>query len=386
MKHLAYSLLLLCWSGFQGCTDAVDKALSELNNLEKIITERTGDLTTELEKWRADLPKEARSLINDDIEKLSQDIIGSTGKETRCTVDFLRDRFKQSVENIKAKLTGGKVVYQKPCFCTINMPMINPNADEKTLQTLSFYGYDFNNPDSSKKLMKVVLVGDSTSREINENFIGRTSNYQVVINVADILPEIASNKYHKIKIFWNGDSTGLSESVLSQWKPDIKFDPFQPRSFSWFPPHTAGDGDFDTDPGNWANGAVQLEMRVNGENIEARLFYDVMEFGGDNTRVGIGIDPKTNQVTEATAWGPWTPIYTNINPKYELTGFSPGPPARYPFKVVDHGPKDYHQGGTAVEEFKAFVDEKGDDVANCHVDVIFNPMHAVLKQKQPVRN
>src|SRR4051794_37478473 len=82
----------------------VKRALAELDDLKIILSEKSGDLTTELEKWRQDLPRDVRSLIEDDIQKLSRDIIGATGSETRCTLDFLRNRFIQGVENIKAKL------------------------------------------------------------------------------------------------------------------------------------------------------------------------------------------------------------------------------------------------------------------------------------------
>lgn len=377
MKQFLY---LICFSLFllTSC-DPIKRALSELDDLKKIINNKTGDLTSELEKWREELPEDVRNLIDDDVQKLTKDIIGATGSETRCTVDFLRARFSQSVENIKLKLLGRPAVSQKPCFCTLNLPQINPNSDPKSIESLNFYGFDFDNLDSSGTLMKVVLEGDSVSKLIDEKYIGRTSNYQMVVNLIDILPEIASNKYHKLKIFWNGDSKGLAEAVISEWKPQTKLDPFQPRSFSWYPPHTGGDDDFDTDPGNWANGQVQLELRVNGNILEGRLFYDVMEFGGDNTRVGVNVNG------EASAWGPWTSIYTNTDAKYELIGYSPVPPERYRFAVTDQGPKHYYQAGSAVEQFEAYIDEKGPDVVNCHVDVLFNSMKAILRQKQPIR-
>jgi hypothetical protein len=377
MVYLSSFFLLFLLTG---CVeDPVKQALSQLDDLQKAINNKTGDVTAEIDKLQKDLPDEVRSLIEVDIQKLSRDVIGSTATETRCTVNFLRDRFSQSVENIKLKLQRKPMISHKPCFCTVDLPQIDPSSDAKSIQSLNFYGYDFDNLDSSKQLMKAVLVGDSTSKVIDEKYIGRTTSYQMVINIADILPEIASNKYHKIKIFWNGDSTKLSEALISEWKPQTKFDPFQPRTFSWYPPHTGGDCDFDTGPDNWANGQVQLDMRVNGNVIEGRLFYDVMEFGGDNTRVGV------NGNGEASAWAPWNTIYTNADPRYELIGFSPAAPPRYPFVVTDHGPKHYYQGGSAVEQFEAFVDEKGCDVANCHVDVLFNNVKAVLRQKQPIR-
>lgn len=380
MKYFFQSALLVALFLLSGC-DTVKQALSELDDLKIILNKESGDVTTELEKWRKDLPDNVRNLINDDIQKLSENIIGSTGRETKCTFDFLRDRFKQSVDNIKHKLLGETLVYQKPCFCTVDLPMINPNSNSKTLQSINFYGYDFNNLDSSKKLMKVVLVGDSSSVEISENYIGRTSNYQIIVNLIDILPEVASNKFHKMKIFWNGDSTGLSEALISKWNADTKLDPFQPQTIIWYPPHAGGsDTELDTDPGNWANGQIELQLRVNGNNIEGRAFYDVMEFGGDNTRFGI------NARGEASAWGPWTSIYTNADAEYELIGFSPAAPNRFLFAVTDHiSPKHYYQGGTAVAQFETFVDQDGDDRGFPHVNVLFNEMKAILKQKQPTR-
>jgi hypothetical protein len=382
MKALLHITILFLLSTLSGCIgDPIKQALSELDDLKIILDKDLGDIKTEMEKWRTELPEEVRNLINDDIQKLSRDIVGATGAETKCTIDFLRARFKQSVENIKSKLLGRRIVYQQPCFCTLNLPMINPNSESKSIESIIFYGYDFNNRDSSNKLMKVVLVGDSSSREIDENYIGRNSNYQITINLIDILPEIASNKYHKLKIFWNGDSTSLSEAIISEWNPETKFDPFKPNALQFYPPHTGGnDTELDTKPGNWANGQVELQLRVNGNNIEGRVFYDVMEFGGDNTRFGIDGNG------EARAWGQWTPIYTNVKPNYELIGFSPAAPTRYPFAVTDHNsPKHFYQGGSAVSQFEAFVDQEGDDRGYPHVNVLFNEMKAVLRQKPPIR-
>lgn len=379
LLNLTFFFLLSTLSGCIG--DPVKQALSELDDLKIILDKDLGDIKTEMEKWRTELPEKVRNLINDDIQKLSRDIIGATGAETKCTIDFLRARFIQSVENIKSRLLGRPMVYQQPCFCTLNLPMINPNRESKSIESIIFYGYDFNNPDSSNKLMKVVLVGDSVSREIDENYIGRNSNYQITINLIDILPEIASNKYHKLKIFWNGDSTRLSEALISKWNPETIFDPFKPGPLQRYPEHTGGrDSELDSDPGNPARGQVELQLRVNGNSIEGRIFYDVMEDDGDNTRFGVDGNG------EARAWGPWTPIYTSVKSGYELIGFSPAAPPRYPFAVTDHNsPKHFYQGGTAVSQFEAFVDQKGDDLGYPHVNVLFNEMHAVLRQKQPVK-
>ena len=382
MKLLLPLITFFLLSTLSGCiNDPIKQALSELDDLKIILDKNLGDIKTEMEKWRTELPEKVRNIINDDIQKLSRDIIGATGAETKCTVDFLRARFIQSVENIKSRLLGRRQVYQQPCFCTLNLPMINPNSESKSIESIIFYGYDFNNRDSSNKLMKVVLVGDSLSKEIDENYIGRNSNYQITINLIDILPDVASNKYHKLKIFWNGDSTKLSEALISKWNPQTIFDSFKPNALQRYPEHTGGrDSELDTDPRNWANGQVELQLRVNGNNIEGRIFYDVMEFGGDNTRFGIDGNG------EARAWGQWTPIYTNVKPDYELIGYSPAPPGRYFFVVTDHNsPKHFYQGGTAVSQFEAFVDQKGDDLGYPHVNVLFNDMKAVLRQKQPVR-
>jgi hypothetical protein len=379
MKKLIVLLCLFQLVLLVGCfDDAIKEAVRQLDNLEQTFNNKSGDLTTELENWRKQLPDEVHALIDDDVQKLATNIIGSTGAETRCTVDFLRDRFKQSIKNIERRLLKQPIVYEKPCFCTVDQPALNPNDELKTIETIKLYGYDFNNLDPSKKPMQAVLVGDGgISKPIDEKFIGRTTNYAMVIDVADILPDIASNKYNKIKFLWNGDSKGMSEILILKWLPENLITSFQPRSFSWFPPHTGGDGDLDTKQGNWANGQIEIQFRVQENMLQARLFYDVMEFGGDNTRFGV------NGNGEASAWGPWNTLYTNDDPHYDLIGYSPSAPDRYHFSVFDQGAKDYFQAGSSVLKFVAYVDQKGDDVGYCHVDVLFNPMDAILKRKQP---
>jgi hypothetical protein len=379
MKKLIYLFSFLVLFLLNSCiTDSIEEAVKALDRLEIDIKNSSGDIKAELENWQKDLPNEVRSLIDDDIQKLSANMIGSIGAETRCNVDFLRNRFIQSVENIKRKLLKEPPIYLKPCFCTIDLPSINPNAEPKSLENLKIYGYDFDSPDPSKKLMQVVLIGDGNlSKIIDEKFVGRTTNYEMTINITDILPEIASNKYHKIKFFWNGDSKSMAEILIMKWQPQNLIKQFLPRNFAWYPPHTGGDCDLDTKQGNWANGKIQIQFRINGNELQARLFYDVMEFGGDNTRFGV------NAAGEASAWGPWNTLYTNDNNDYELVSYSPAAPDRYSFSVTDQGSKDYYQAGSAVSEFVAYIDRKGDDCGYCHVEVFFNNMDVILRRKQP---
>src|ERR1700684_619063 len=141
-KPWLHAILLISLFSFSGC-DKINRALNQLDDLKTIFSDKSGDVLTEMQKWRNDLPKDVRSLINDDVEKLSKDVIGSLGSETKCSFDFLRDRFKQTVDNIKLKIQGWRQKNYKPCFCTLNMPLLDPNANSKSIQALSFYGYDF---------------------------------------------------------------------------------------------------------------------------------------------------------------------------------------------------------------------------------------------------
>jgi hypothetical protein len=327
---------------------------------------------------KKDLPDDARDMIGNDLKILSNDVIGATASGLICSTDAIKNGAIQTLRNLKAKALGKKFFIPKPEFCTLNMASIDLNSDPKSRNTLTFYGFNLFNADTSNRLIQAVLIGDSTKKIIEEKYIGRNTNYQLSINLNSLIADLVENKYNKIQLYWNGDTAKMPQVLIQKWKAKTDVKEFLPTPISFIPPHIgASDLDFDTDNGNPAVGNIRVEFNVTPTSVLARVHMDAMEFGGDNTRVG-GPD------NEATSWSPWTPIYTLTNKNFEIKELSPNTTSKQELLIASQGQKLYSMGGGSVAYYTVDLDQGGDEAGTyTKVVVTWNTLSVILLEKKP---
>ncbi len=121
----------------------VDKAIDAVDRLSALLERNSDDWEAIADRVLDELPIEARSLIDHEVNNVIQRGIAASGVEFRCDVDFVRKRVRDDLYRLKAELLQRKGVHvqvpaRTPAFChTV------PEVVEQDTSWLTFYGYDF---------------------------------------------------------------------------------------------------------------------------------------------------------------------------------------------------------------------------------------------------
>lgn len=384
MKFSITMPLLVLFTACEMFMSKIDRALNSIDKGIATLATQSTSWENTINKIANDLPHEVHDLIGNDLKILANDIVGTTGGEFKCSIDFVRNRAIHTLQNLKLKLQGKPFKNLPPEFCTVNISSIDLNSDPISRNTLNIYGYDLYSQDTAKMQIKAALLGENIKMEINENYIGRVTNYQLSINLNALLPILIENKFDKIQTYWNGDTVRMPQILIQKWKAKTQIEAFTPQPSTFVPPFSGqGDRDFNTQSGNVTNGRIMVRFEKGKNSIDAFIFMDAMEFGGDNTRVGISIDPATNQVTERTAWSNPIRIYTVADNKYEIQDFSPNTSSELLIRIDSKGPKLYFMGGGSVSSYTVDLDHEGDDAGTyTRVEVAWNNFSVNLIEKK----
>jgi hypothetical protein len=371
------SIVLL--SSCKSAIEKIDEAENSINKISAAGQSQGSQYADILNHLTKDLPAEAHELISNDLKVLTNDAVGASATGALCSVDVLKHGVSRTLDNLKLKLLRKKVMPIKPEFCTLSMASIDLNSDEKSRNTLSIYGFNLYNPDISNNLIQVALIGDNVKKQIDEKYIGRNTNYLLSVNLNSLAPELVSNKYNKIQLYWNGDSTKMPQALIQKWKPKTDVKEFTPTPITFIPPKIgSGDCDFDTKPGNPIVGNIHVEFNIQPTYVEARVHMDAMEFGGDNTHVG-GPD------NYPSSWSPWTRIYTLTKDNFEIQQLAPNTSSKQELLVDSQGQKLYFMGSGAVSNYTVDLDQPGCEAGTyTKVVVTFNQLSVILIEKRPL--
>ena len=121
----------------------LDKAIDAVDRLSALLERNSDDWEAIAERVLDELPVEARSLIDHEVNNVIQRGIAASGVEFRCDVDFLRNRVREDLYRLKAELLHRKGVNvqapaRTPVFCHTVPEVVEPGTS-----WLTFYGDDF---------------------------------------------------------------------------------------------------------------------------------------------------------------------------------------------------------------------------------------------------
>lgn len=367
MKYARYTLIFFALITQLSChfDEDVDKAVGEIDKAITDINRTSVGWQNIITKLDADLPGQAHAVIGEDLDQLGRDVVGATTASAMCTIDFVKTRAIQTLENLKAKLLKHPYPALTPGFCTLTVPSLDMNNPVEN-KNLNIFGFDLNARDPKNARIRAALYGPTAYMKIPEDLIGRSTNYELAVNIAALWPELLKNKYSKIKFYWNDDSTNMPEVLIETWEAKTKAVQVTPQSISFTPPLIGGDVDFDTKPGNWASGSTHMEFMIDSasRSLLARVYMQAMEFGGDNTQV--------------KGYSPWRVLYTEPDRRYRLVDFTPDTPSDQPFSFTTQGPTDFYPAGS-VARYTIQIDHKGDD-AGTYTMVIVNLNQFVVNE------
>jgi hypothetical protein len=362
MKH---SLLLFFFTFFlaAGCglgtvikdsttaiTQALDGAISKLGaesaNLQQIMDETLGSL-----------PKDVQATIRSDISNTFQRGISAASSEVRCDIDFIRDRLRQSLQRLKAKILGNPIPDVTPQICNVVPAAIDMGLRPEQRNRLEFFGYDF---DLSE--VKVLLFNGTTQIDVT-NLLSKTTHYHMVLNLGGNGVNLTSRSS---RIVLRHKDSELSAIQVIQEVPDIcetKIREHAPGMVSFIPPHTNGDKEF---KGHGPAVTCSVVLTNHRSRVDATISMHARETEGDRT----------------TASGSKTVTVYTPDPGFEVAEIIGPRSASFSYTDTNHA-LDRFGGSGPVSQFVFMGDGAGSDAGiHTRVDVSFNSLRFNLKENR----
>ena len=357
--------------------DVAQKAVEVIDRGIVDIQADQGNWQLILQRVASDLPQELQSTIRTEATQLAQRSIAAAGVEFRCNVDHLSRRAIQGLQRLKAMVTNAKATPPSlgPAFCHAIPEVIRLADSPERRATVTLAGYDMDHKDAAGRPCGVVLhTADGRQIPLDENRVGRTTHYQLTLNVAgtDFENLVTAQKAVKLKISWNGKTDGLPEVLLipkQAESPRTRTERASPGEVHLTPKHVGGDKDFDTDGGKPMTVRVIGETRQDGNRIMARVYMWAREGGGDRTRV--------------EGWSDWKVAYTAPS-GWAVKRATPLGRTDHSLPIARHGQVLAPQpAGEVVGRFAIFGDQGGDEAGSyTRVEARFNPVAVDLEQQR----
>lgn len=151
---------------------SLDTAIATLDN-------NSGEWQSVLLQLERELPKELQTTIRIEVNNLLKESIAATGQEFRCNTDFVGQRVKERLLQIKARITGQSVPTFSPVFCNPVPEIIDyESVMSGRLTAVKIYGYNFG--DISP--MRLVIENDGESTDVTSK-VDYPGSYVITINL-----------------------------------------------------------------------------------------------------------------------------------------------------------------------------------------------------------
>jgi hypothetical protein len=237
-----YLILLLLLSGCSGgLPTAKVKVDVKIENLEKVIQtfdKGINTLGSESRSWQSvlenvqkQLTQDVKSTIKNEITDLIKTGIASVGEEGRCNADFVGQRSRHALIEIRnelakevnelAKQVGQQeriplkpVEILEPAVCIVNPSSIDVarvDLEREGLNKLEISGYDFK-PSSIKVILK---DRDQTEEDVSTNS-DPTSKYNFILNLSKVNGVPLSPVSDKLILKGKGNDTIISTISIIQ--------------------------------------------------------------------------------------------------------------------------------------------------------------------------
>jgi hypothetical protein len=354
--------------------DSIQIAIGMIEQGIRDIQGESGQWRYVLEKIAKDLPEDISSLIRNEAQQFASRTIAVAGVEASCRIDMLGKRAVGFLQGLLAKLKNEPPPVLSPTFCQVIPGNISLSDNPNTWQTITLFGYDFDNKDTSGNLMSVDLLSEAGSTTLlSESYIGRNSYYQITLNLSQVAPTLYQNKIAKLRIVWNGaplDAQG--QITIAPWKPKISNPPIPvpPSSFTYTPPKTKGDADFDTDDDEPMTIEVNSELIVTDSTIDGRVYLKARE-------------PRPDYTT-AEGWSPLNRFYTAPS-GWKIVSVQPSANCSQTGNITTHGPIPYNcPAGSTISKFTVWGDRDGDEAGSyTKVQADWRAMQVTIEETKP---
>jgi hypothetical protein len=351
VRRVVFTTLFLITLSTSSCgiPPAIDRATTVIDNAIRDITLNLDNWQTILQRVANDLPNEISETIRFDAQSLVTRSIAVAGIEFRCDVEFLGNRAIESLRHLKAKLLNQNPSLLPPKFCNVDPPAIDLKVSPSKWSTVMLSGYDFDTQDHAQKLLQVsFLTKQGNTLPFPESRIGRTTHYQITLNLGEIASALHTLPVTKIFISWDGKSQGYPQIVVIPWEARRQtVTQNMGDTGPFFPPRAGGDADFDTDDDDPTDVVLRGLMRVTEQSIDTRIAMYARERKPDHTAVD--------------GWSEWARNYTPPQ-GWRIVSVNPTLPSYHQAVVTEHDRMVYNRpAGEVVSYFEAWVDHDDDE-------------------------
>lgn len=362
-----------------GCSDKLDKALAHIDTAILTVDRQSSEWRSSLETLGRTLPDDAKKIINNDLQRLTERSLAAATSNVMCVADFVPRRVSQGLRNLRAKLTGKAIEPSEPSLCSVSPQAFDLYSRELHQSTIQFNGYDFDQPGSNGTLVQVVLVqGNGQRVTVPERLLGRTTHYQLTLNAAEaefrtLLCQNPSAS--KVALYWNGRPLSAQSEVVVQRIPrDLPARSVALGAVDYTPPHTRGDRDFDTDDDDPMVVQVTCTTRISSDRRQ--ILADVTMFANE---------PRPDHTT---AQGSRTGFVCYTAPDgHEIISVSPLGQSSVNERINRHGTVNYSRpSGEAVSLFAVDGDFDDDEAGTrTKVHIRLSSVNVVLRPMSPCR-
>lgn len=383
-KLMHIGLALLCVLAMTSC-DLTGGISSSIDRAANIIDSGIHDIGVSSAVWQSvlqrvaeQLPKDIAETVRVDAQSLANRSIATAGTEFRCNTDFLGSRAIQSLRALKAELLGQNPSPVPPGFCQVDPASIDLKISPEKWSTVMIAGYDLDHQDKAKAPLGIFLVDEQGQRTpLPESRIGRTTHYQITLNLGQMAAQLYSAHIRKIVVSWDGSSVGFPEIVVVPWEPQRIRQPLIDVGTTgpYTPPRVGkGDRDFDTHDDSPTSLSVRGELRITESSIESSISMRAHEDEPDHT--------------EVSGSSGWDSVYTPPA-GWKIVEVRPSKASAVETKVTsnqsDNIPLKLNRpSGEVVDYFQVWVDREGDEAGSwSRISVNWRPIEVTIEELTP---
>jgi hypothetical protein len=362
---------LMCSIDIFGLCDSTRKVVNSADGAVKILNEGIQKFDRGQRDWQGILMDVSRKLEETGEQTLSNVVLGIStqishaGVETRCTIDFLRDRVREDLIRLKGILTG-ETPTLKPQICTPSPLTVNfmlvKNGQQNMIE-IDGYNLDVNK-------IKVMLVDNQGGESDVSLFLANPSPYLITLNLSHNGVHLSPDS--RMLIFKSLNEVNTTINILQPPKKEL--DVYlqsltipNSREVVYFIPPKVGQGDADFHKRIDITVEVQLRISNDKNKIEARLYMYAYEGRHD--------------WTEAEGYSNWEEVYRTES-GWELTRIISPLFERLQYLDQTCCDADLYRGKELVELWTILGDTDGSEAGTrTGVSVSFRPIRVELQRK-----
>lgn len=375
VSNIILLFILSCCTFMLSSCDLPDSITQATRVIDQGITDilaRSDSWQSVLQQVSEKLPADISQIIRTEAQNLATRSIAQVGVEFRCNTDFLGRRAIEALRHLKEVLLGTGIPPSAlpPAFCQVAPSSINLNDPPTSWSVVTFFGYDLDHLDSNNNLVGITLLNATGSIALNEDRIGRTTHYQLTINLGNMGNVHYSNGITKIVATWKNSDSSLPQVVVVPWTPAQKVETFNMGATPMMPPRVGGDMDFDTGDGEPTEVDVIGQVRVSGNTLQSRVYMWAQEVESDYTTV--------------EGMSEWQVAYS-APPGWQIISYRPNANSEHKSNVTVHGELVYPQpGGEVVNRFHVWIDRDDDEAGVwTRMEVEWRPIEVTIQQSVP---